>query len=166
MQNELQQQHIVHKSGAVDMPSESVESMILRLQARMKVSEFEFQSSIPIIGGIISTLRRMWANVAARWLLRHYAAQQLEYQTTLLQLLYALHEQNENMRELSAQQSVATEAIATQLAGVQQNVSTRLNQVADGLAAETVRAKMFEHDIQVLSRIVLKPEAPVDSIQN
>ena len=51
------------------------------------LSEFEFRSSVPVLGPLIAGARRWWYNVAARWAVRHLARQQeaINRQMALLQ---------------------------------------------------------------------------------
>jgi GT2 family glycosyltransferase len=64
--------HIQELSDAVlqSLPSDEVLSPDLSLE------EFEFQSSMPIIGPLIAQLRSLWYSIAARWAMRHLAKQQ------------------------------------------------------------------------------------------
>jgi GT2 family glycosyltransferase len=55
------------------------------------VSEFEFRSAIPVVGGLLAAFRRAWYGIAARWAVRHLQQQQEHYlrrhdqQLTLMQ---------------------------------------------------------------------------------
>jgi GT2 family glycosyltransferase len=40
------------------------------------LQEFEFRSSVPVVGPLIAQLRSLWYSVAARWAVRHLARQQ------------------------------------------------------------------------------------------
>ena len=129
--------------------------LLQRLTAQMSVTEFAFTASTPLIGGLIRAVRQWWGNVAARWMLRHYAGQQLEYQRTLVQLLQHLVRDNQ-----------LTRAQLAEAQGQLQQAQTELAQVARQLAAETARgharAQLFEHDISTLTQIVLKPDPASD----
>ena len=41
-----------------------------------RLEPFEFHSSLPVIGGLVASIRSLWYGVAARWAIRHLAQQQ------------------------------------------------------------------------------------------
>lgn len=58
------------------------------------VEEFEFSSTVPIIGPLIARLRSLWYGVAARWAVRHMAQQQELYIRSLAKRIEALSAEN------------------------------------------------------------------------
>jgi hypothetical protein len=42
-----------------------------------ELAEFEFESSLPVVGPVLARLRSLWYGVAARWAVRHLAQQQM-----------------------------------------------------------------------------------------
>ena len=69
------------------MQQEKFDQLITQLDQQTKVSELGFASSVPIVGPLVSAFRRGWNNVSTRWVMQHYAQQQLEFQRTLINLL-------------------------------------------------------------------------------
>jgi len=61
------------------MPGSFTKSFFPKSESHIKVpdlEEFEFHSTVPIIGGVIETFRRAWYTVTAKWAIRHLVAQQ------------------------------------------------------------------------------------------
>ena len=72
------------------MQQEKFDQLIAHLEQQTKVSEFDFASSVPIVGPLVAAFRRGWNNVSTRWVMQHYAKQQLEFQHTLIGLLHEM----------------------------------------------------------------------------
>ncbi len=75
------------------MQQDHFNQLINQLEQQTKVTELSFSSSAPFIGPLVAAFRRGWNNISTRWVLRHYAQQQLEFQRTLLGLLRAMQQQ-------------------------------------------------------------------------
>jgi hypothetical protein len=86
-----------------------------RVPAAPELSEFEFESSVPLLGPAIARLRALWYSVAARWAVRHLTQQQQELNR---------HYQ----RRIEEQEAVNVHAVRS-LASLSQEVSRLIQQV-------------------------------------
>jgi hypothetical protein len=91
------------------MQPQALDQLIDQLQRQTTMTEIAFTSSAPVIGPLLVALRRAAYNLSARWALKYYAQQQLEFQRTLLGLLRQMqHELNEaNARLITLEQANA-----------------------------------------------------------
>ena len=69
------------------MNQDRFEQLIASLQESTHVTEFEFPSTIPIIGRLVRAIRVTWNNVSTRWYVKDFARQQVEFQRKLIHLL-------------------------------------------------------------------------------
>jgi GT2 family glycosyltransferase len=82
------------------------------------LSEFEFRSSVPVLGPLIAGARRWWYGVAARWAVRHLARQQ----ETINRQMGLLQERQEAMNRVYAHSLAAlSEEIARLAAEAEQD---------------------------------------------
>jgi hypothetical protein len=66
---------------------EQLNKQISELQAKSLVQERPFVSSIPILGWLISFIRRVWNNVAARWYVLRILQQQNAFNQAAVQMI-------------------------------------------------------------------------------
>lgn len=72
------------------MDSTLFDSQLKQLAALLNRSEFEFASSAPVLGAVFQRLRQRWNNISTRWYVNHAVAQQVAFDTQLVQMLTAL----------------------------------------------------------------------------
>jgi multidrug efflux pump subunit AcrA (membrane-fusion protein) len=114
------------------MTQEEFEQRLAALQARMKVSEYDFYSPAPVIGPLIMAIRRGWNNISARWYVQDYARQQLEFQRELVQLLQAMQQDNAQLR---------------------QQITLLENQLAEKDRRLSMAQRMLERDVTALAKL-------------
>jgi len=61
--------------------------------SRWELKERPFQSSVPVIGGLIVEFRNTWNSVAAKWYIRPLIAQQNQYNRLLVEQIEHFYSQ-------------------------------------------------------------------------
>jgi hypothetical protein len=96
--------------------------LIAELEARQTIREQSFQSSVPIIGPLISWFRATWNSISTRWYVLPLAQQQSEFNALLVSYLQrmeaAVNAQLSEMRELLNEadaRTIGTDQDQTQL---------------------------------------------------
>jgi hypothetical protein len=120
------------------MQQDKFNRLIDQLERQTKVTELNFTSSAPIIGPLVAAFRRGWNNIAARWVLRHYAGQQLEFQRTLTGLL----------REMQHTQAVMQQQLT--------EANARLISLEQTNTRNTTLHETFNRDIEMLAQHSLR----------
>ncbi|MBN1875291.1 MAG: hypothetical protein JXA33_13770 [Anaerolineae bacterium] len=67
-----------------------LQALVAQAETRLAMTEFDFQSSVPVFGPLISAVRHWWNNISTRWYVRHYVQQQAEFNRAVLVVLNAL----------------------------------------------------------------------------
>lgn len=70
------------------------------LQQHKILREFEFRSSLPIIGPLVSTFRHLWNNISAEWSLRSLIQQQTMFNIFVVEAIASLTEEPEKLQRL------------------------------------------------------------------
>lgn len=90
-------------------------SLLLRLEKQWRLREHQFDSQLPKIGRVISTIRHLWYSVAAKWSVRELIHQQSQVNALMLQLLTELqHKQTgleHHLKELDYSVNVRLELL-------------------------------------------------------
>jgi GT2 family glycosyltransferase len=87
----------------VSNSGEHTQSHLLQeLQDSQELQEHQFNSQVPLLGGLITAFRRTWGGVAAKWQVRPLVQQQSEFNALLVRYLEGQSRDTaENIRELT-----------------------------------------------------------------
>jgi hypothetical protein len=124
------------------MQQDNFDQLINQLERQTKVTELTFTSSVPIIGPLVAAFRRGWNNISTRWVLRHYAQQQLEFQHTLTRLL----------REMQHTQAVMQQQLT--------EANARLISLEQTNTRNITLHETFNRDIEMLAQHSLRQPLP------
>ncbi len=69
------------------MASNKTNELLDPLRLKLVRQEFDFPSHIGLFGPLISKFRRLWNDVSTRWYVRHMAAQQHDFDSSMVSLL-------------------------------------------------------------------------------
>jgi hypothetical protein len=94
-----------------------------------QIREYEFRSGIPVVGGLIAGLRRLWNNIASRWYVQHAVQQQIAFNLELVAALEQLAQRIEGLEGAMKQSASRLGVIETWTA----QAETRLLQQRDSL---------------------------------
>lgn len=118
------------------------------LRRPASLSEFEFRSSLPLLGSLLARLRRMWHGVAGKWALRWLAQQQDQINRAAMD---ALERQSEALRDHEESLSRQSQILANH-----QAYAERLGAISEGALA---RIAAIEDRLSPLDAFVVEAEA-------
>lgn len=78
-------------------PEEELTRCVDDVEANLERTEFDFASSVPVLGPLIQAIRRFLNNIAPRWYVQHYMQQQMQYDRSVYYALRTLAVQQERL---------------------------------------------------------------------
>lgn len=103
------------------------------------LTEFEFRSRLPVVGGVISAFRRAWHGIAGAWAMRWLAQQQDRIN---LGVAEALIQQTERLNQQAEALKQQTEALTRQEEALASQVRTAREQAAALQRAQAVAGEL------------------------
>jgi hypothetical protein len=79
------------------IPEQELTRRVDDVEALLERTEFDFASSVPVVGPLIQAARRFWNNIATRWYVQHYVRQQMQYDLAVYHALRTLAVQQEQL---------------------------------------------------------------------
>ena len=95
-------------AAAADPDSQAAE-MLATMAESHRLTEYEFRSDIPLVGGLLTRLRSFWAAIAARWMVRALQYEQSRFNLQTVNALNLLLEQQQTQWRTIAQLAQITE---------------------------------------------------------
>lgn len=155
------------------MEDKQFKQLLQNVEKRLDMQEFEFPCSIPIIGGIVSGVRKLWNSVAARWYVRYYHQQQMSYNVAVMETLQHLCHHYENTvvqleNHLREYRTFQEEALQRDQEALQrdQEASQNIQKISDDLKylSSNLRSthqymlftqELLEKDVQLIAKMNL-----------
>jgi GT2 family glycosyltransferase len=121
---------------SIPAPSGSSGPALAAQKPTLDLREFEFSSRVPVLGGLIAAIRRVWHGVSGRWALLHATRQQTLINHWLAAALDGLAVQLATLERERLEQTAATASATLELVD---EVNRQARLLADAVDRQTAR---------------------------
>jgi len=138
---------------------------LIEMEAVQTIRERPFVSQLPVLGGLIVTIRELWNSIATKWYVRPIIQQQTDFNTRVVSHLHIVQDQLDRMAELgqTAEQQGAMIAWLSRRADQLEEWSAGQEQLLSGQVrdlAENIR------ELTALAEQIARAENPAEGVQH